>query len=882
MSALNAKVNDHGHKRYFCKYCDNSFQSEESLQTHMEYCSNHKAVKVRMPKKGAMLGFKNYNRKMRVPFVVYADFESLTVPISTCSPSDDESYTKQYQKHVPCSYCYYIKSFDDELFPPIFQRYTITKKDVNVGGIFVRNLEADIKRIYKKSKRVKPMWTSPEEDYEFEEATVCHICESPLYKDRVKDHCHLTGRYRGAAHNKCNLEYKIPKFYPVFFHNLSGYDTHMFIKDLAETRGGIKCIAKTEENYISFTKTIVVGSYQKWDKEISNYREIRVTREIRFVDSYKFMASSLEKLANNLSNYPILQKHFKGPQLELVKRKGVYPYDYMDSFEKLSETSLPPIECWYSRLNDSNISESDFTHAKKVWDTFQMKTMRDYHDLYLKTDVLLLADVFERFRDICLIHYELEPAWYFTAPGLAWDACLKMTQVRLELLHDQDMLLMVEKGIRGGVSMISTRYGKANNKYMTKDRDGVEYDPSKPSTYITYLDANNLYGWAMSKKLPTDGFRWMTTSELEYWGYLTCIVEVDMEYPMELHDLHNDYPLAPDHLHMGTVEKLIPNLQRKENYVVHYEALKTYEKYGLVVTKVHRGIVFHDSPWMKPYIDFNTKLRMKSENDFEKNFFKLMNNSVFGKTMENIRKYIDIKLATTDKEASKLINKPNYKGRTIFTPNLVAIHMAKTNICMYKPKYLGMSILDISKTLMYDFHYGYIIPKYGDKVRLLFTDTDSLMYMVETEDIYEDILRDIHEWFDTSNYPTDHPSGIYTDVNEMVIGMFKDEAGGKIITEFVGLRAKNYSYVCEKKENKRCKGMKKSVTEKGIFNEDYKNCLFHDVQLRRKMNVFRSHLHDVCSVEINKIALCARDDKRIILQDGIHTLAHGHFRSYVV
>ena len=884
MSALNAKVNDHGHARHFCKYCDNSFQSEESLQNHEEYCSSHKAVGVRMPKKGTILDFKNHCRKMRVPFIVYADFESFTEPILTCSPSDDKSYTQQYQKHTPCSYCYYIKCFDDELFHPILRRYTVTKKDVSVGGIFVRNLEADIKKIYKKFKCKKEIIPTQEEEREFEEATVCHICEKLLYDkkgwDKVRDHCHLTGRYRGAAHNHCNLAFKLPKFYPVLFHNLSGYDTHMFIKDLAESPGEIKCIAKTEENYISFTKTIVVDSFVKWKEEISNYKEIRVRREIRFLDSFKFMASRLEKLVNNLSNFPNLQRHFEGEQLGLVKRKGVYPYDYMSSFERLSETCLPPIECWYSRLNDSNISESDFKHANEVWDTFQMKTMEDYHNLYHQTDVLLLADVFERFRDICLFHYKLDPAWYFTAPGLAWDACLKMTRVELELLHDQDMLLMVEKGIRGGVSMISTRHGKANNKYMTKDRDGEEYDPSKPSTYIQYLDANNLYGWAMSKKLPTHGFKWMSPWQLENWFYHTCIVEVDLEYPLGLHDLHNDYPLAPDHLQMGRVEKLIPNLQRKENYVVHYEALKLYKKYGLKITKIHRGIVFHDSPWMRPYINFNTRLRMQSKNEFEKNFFKLMNNSVFGKTMEDIRKRTDIKLVTTPKQAAKLINKPNYIGRTTFSPNLVAIHMGKTSIYMNKPKYLGMTILDISKTLIYEFHYGYVLPKYGDKVKLLFTDTDSLMYLIETEDFYEDILRDIHEWFDTSNYPKVHISGIPTGDNKMVIGMFKDEVGGKIITEFVGLRAKNYSYVCEGKENKKCKGIKKSVTEKDIHHKDYIDCLFKDIMLRCKMNIFQSYKHDVFSVEINKIALSANDDKRVILQDGVHTLAHSHFRTF--
>ena len=633
MSALVAsQTNKHKGKKYVCKYCCNSFQWEVSLQKHVEYCSKQKAVKVEMPKKGTMLSFKNYYRKMRVPFVIYADFEAFTESISTCSPSDDKSYTKQYQRHKPCSFSYYIKCFDDELFPPQLKRYTIEGQDANVGKIFVKSLEEDIAGIYNEFKYKKNMKITRKEEQDFQKATDCHICENPLNNDKVRDHCHLTGRYRGAAHNKCNLDYKLPSFYPVIFHNLSGYDAHMFIKDLAEikgpleieglseTRGKISCISKTEEDYISFSKTIVIDVYDKDGKKIE------IKRQIRFIDSFRFMQKSLSELATNLTSYPNLSRYFNGEQLELVKRKGVYPYDYMNCFERLAETSLPPIECWYSKLNDENISARDYAHSHKVWEQFDMHSLRDYHDLYQETDVLLLADVFEEFRDVCLKNYQLDPAWYYTSPGLAWDACLKMTKVILELLHDQDMLLMVEKGIRGGVSMISTRQGVANNKYME------EYDPSLPSKYITYLDANNLYGWAMSKKLPTHGFRWMKQTQLKNWENMPCILEVDLEYQHDFHDLHNDYPLAPEHLEMNGVCKLIPNLYNKEKYVLHYEALKIYVKYGLKITKIHRGITFQESAWLKDYIDMNTKLRTQSKNNFESDFFKLMNNSVFGKT----------------------------------------------------------------------------------------------------------------------------------------------------------------------------------------------------------------------------------------------------------
>ena len=503
MSRLTAsQINKHKGKRHVCKHCCNSFQKEVSLQNHIEYCRKHKAVGVVMPKKGTMLSLKNYYRKMRVPFVVYADFEAFTNPISTCSQSDDKSYTKSYQVHNPCGFSYYIKCFDDGLFPPVLKYFTIENKDDNVGEVFVKRLEEDIVDIYNEFKFKKNIKITRKEELDFQKATVCHICENPLNNDKVRDHCHLTGRYRGAAHRQCNLKYKLPSFYPVIFHNLSGYDAHMFIKDLAKvvdplvdvrltkTQGGIKCIAKTEENYISFSKTIVVDVYEKDGKKVE------IKRNIRFLDSFKFMGSSLSKLASNLTDHPNLQRYFNDEQLELVKRKGVYPYDYMDCFEKLAETSLPSKDDFYSKLNDEDISTGEYNHAKKVWNEFQMKTMRNYHDLYLKTGVLLLADVFEEFRNICLKNYKLDPAWYLTTPGFAWEACLKMTKVNLELLHDQDMLLMVEKGTRGGVSMISTRQGIANNKYM----EG--FNSSLPSKYIAYLDANNLYGcWGGSRIL---------------------------------------------------------------------------------------------------------------------------------------------------------------------------------------------------------------------------------------------------------------------------------------------------------------------------------------------------------------------------------------------
>ncbi|KAK3732579.1 hypothetical protein QZH41_004971 [Actinostola sp. cb2023] len=238
--------------------------------------------------------------------------------------------------------------------------------------------------------------------------------------------------------------------------------------------------------------------------------------------------------------------------------------------------------------------------------------------------------------------------------------------------------------------------------------------------------------------------------------------------------------------------------------------------------------------------------------------------------MENIRNRQDIKLVTTEKQAAKWIAQPNYYRRTIFSEQLCAIHMRKTELVFNKPVYLGMAILDLSKSLMYDFHYNYFKKKFRNTSSLLFTDTDSLMYEVKKEDFYKDIQDDILERFDTSAYPKDHPIGTWT--NKKVIGMMKDETAAEgEITEFVGLRSKLYAYKIEDKEEKKCKGIKKSVVKKDLEFDDYKNCLFSGVKVMRKMNVIRSYKHQLFSETVHKVALSREDDKRIILADQIHT-----------
>ena len=551
----------------------------------------------------------------------------------------------------------------------------------------------------------------------------------------------------------------------------------------------------------------------------------------------------------------------------------------MSDFSKLSATSLPPKDAFYSQLYKSGISDEDYVHAQKVWEAFGCKTMRDYHDLYLKTDVLLLADIMSEFRRVCKRVYGLDALHYYTAPGLAWDAMLKYTKIELDLISDPNMYQMIEKGIRGGISTIMKRYAKANNKH-TKG-----YDKDKMSIYIPYLDANNLYGWAMSKPLPYKNFCWMSKDELGNWQSKPCILEVDLEYPKELHDLHNEYPLAPEQLQINKVKKLVPNLHDKKKYVVHHVNLKLYLRLGLKLTKIHRGITFEEKDFMKSYIDLNTELRKRGTTDFEKDFFKLMNNSVFGKTVENVRNRINVKLVINEKACNKLAKKSNFKSANIFHENLIAVHMKKTTVRFDKPIQIGMSILDLSKTLMYRFHYDYVKPKWGDKAALLFTDTDSLCYEIQTNDFCDDIKNDASKWFDMSNYEKDHP--LFNEKNKKQVGFMKDECGGNQILRFVGLRSKLYAYEVDRirddngewkydVQKKKCKGIRKYVIKKEITIDDYEKCLFSKTPQLKTMNTIRSRRHDVGTERINKTALSADDDKRIISEDGIHTLAIGH------
>ena len=880
---LNFNVTKHEHKKYFCQRCIQPFYSEDDLEAHKGDCLIINGTqRIEMPKPGSKVQFHNYQNQLPAPFVIYADFEALTRKIDSCSQRGDKSYTQAYQKHEACGFGYKVVCHYDQKY----SKPAVIYRGKNTVPKLYQNLTEEVlycKKVIKDNFQ-KPLIMFKKDEEDFQKAKKCWICQK-RYKaneNPVRDHCHITGKYRGSAHNTCNLRLQISSEkikIPVIFHNLKGYDGHLIIEGMGDIIKekkeplNIDVIASNTEKYITFT----------------------IGKHLKFIDSYQFMASPLANLAKNLPDekYIYTSEAFSGERFDLMKAKGVYPYDYMDSFQKFSQTQLPNREDFYSLLSDEDISEEEYAHAQKVWETFEIENMGQYHDLYLKSDVLLLADIFENFREQYLNIYGLDPAHYVSLPSSSWDAMQKMTGVRLDLISDVDMQLLIEKGMRGGISTITHRYAQANNKYMKN------YDPQKKSSHIIYSDANNLYGCAMIQKLPTGDFRWVPSPEyinLDSYDENSdkgLILEVSLEYPKELHDLHNDYPLAPEKItvsekmlsdycrriqsregiKVGQMEKLIPNLRDKEKYVLHYRNLQLYLSLGLKLKKIHRALQFSQSNWLAKYIDFNTQKRAKAKNAFEKDFFKLANNSVFAKTMENKRKRCNIQLVTDPEKMLRLAARPTYVSHKIFHENLVAVHYRQPKLFLNKPSYLGMCILDLSKLPMYDFHYNYILPKYSD-AKLLFTDTDSLCYHIKTEDIYSDFFAN-RERFDNSDYPSD--SKFYFAENKKVIGKFKDETAGVPIREFIGLKSKMYSISLDnEKDSKKAKGVKKNVVRKSISHGDYYEVLKGSKVMHHKMKTIRSDYHQISSYEINKISLSPFDDKRYILSDGISSYAYGH------
>ena len=902
---IRAQYSKHnGSRTFYCYSCLHGFQGKKGetsrkkcsrLQEHVKYCKTQKPQKVSYPE-NKTLKFENIHKQLKHPFVGYADFECTLQRTTDKNVStgicDDSDHSKEfsYQNHIDASYFTKFVSIDSEfkLDENEFFKFpqTETYTGNNAAEHFIDYVQTVAEKIFQKYiQNPKPMIFTKDDEENQEKSTHCHICKNEFISTDiiVRDHCHITGEYRGAAHQNCNLKYRINSKswkLPIFFHNLRGYDGHLLIKAVKKRHGMIRVIPNNMQKYLA----ISIG-------------------RVQFLDSFQFTMKPLDKLVSTIDDkdYIHTKKIFSDEEeFNLIKQKGVFPYDYFDSLEKLHQKSYPTKEQFFNTLSNKECTLEDYLRGKTIWDKFNCKTLKDYHDLYLKCDVLLLTDFFEKFRTECLESYGVDAAHYFSAPGMAWDSAFKLTKVELDLLDNEEMYTFFERSIRGGVSQISKRFAKANNPSCQN------FDPSSPLSFLIYLDANNLYGWAMSQYLPTRNFRWLSLEEinnldihslnvLAKFGY---IFEVDLEYPATLHYSHSDYPLAPEKLTITESmlsnfqqkfpknqkrqsEKLTPNLYDKQNYVVHARNLLFYLKQGLIIKKIHRVLTFEQSPWLKKYIDFNTEKRSQSSSLFAKDFYKLMNNSVYGKTTENLRNRVNVEVINRRDIALKRVCKPSFKRSMHLHEDLVIIQSLVSNLELNKPIYIGFSVLELSKLLMYKFHYEKMLKRYKD-INLCFTDTDSLLYEVFTNDIYRDMLSDQND-YDFSDYPPNH--FLYSNKNKKKIGKFKDELNGVILEEFIGLRAKCYSLLYQtidesgqliRLEKHTAKGTKESVKKASLRHEHYMKCITNLDVIRVKQNAIVSKNHELKTYHQNRVSLTAFDTKRWICENGINTLAYGH------
>ena len=896
---LGGQTNKKTNKQFYCHYCQKGFTKENLLQAHLlKGCMANEVQAIEMPEEKEKMSFQKHYKKLKCPYVIYGDFECLT---TLSNEGLKGAYPMQpkgaYQNHKASGFMLnVVNSITGEAKPYLY-------RGEDCMDVFCKTLNTIREEIFDVMNNPKDMETlTHEQKGRHLTAKRCFICNGRFEpnvkaKTKVADHCHFTGKYRGAAHHKCNLDYCFKYFkIPIFFHNLKNYDAHLVISNLDKLntkKDDVSVIAQNSEKFITFC-----------------------LKQLEFKDSFSFLSSSLDKLVK-LTKYEDNAKrndwisHFKYSKmseyvkddydLDLLTDKGVYPYDYMNEFKKFNETELPDKKEFYSRLGEEDISDKDYERAQHIWKHFKIKNLGEYHDLYLKTDVLLLTDIFENFRNQCLIDYELDPAHYYTLPNFAWDAMLLKTGIQLDLIYNEDLYKMIERGLRGGMCQCTLKLAEANNKYMKE-----KYDENKPSSYINYLDANNLYGLAMCQKLPYKDIKFVegnfTEEHIHTWSDLGYgfILDVDLEYPKELHDKHNDYPLAPEIMNITAdmlsdtqkeiyksyhfnktpkdekTNKLVLNVNNKENYVVHIKVLKYYLQQGMKIKKINRVVQFRQKEWLKPWIDFNTGKRKQAKSDFEKDLYKLMNNSCFGKTMENVREHINFELVDTPERFQKVVNSPTYKHRHIINENLVGVEKLKETVKLNKPIYVGMSILDLSKLHMYSFYYDVLKKKYNDDVRLIYTDTDSFVIHTKTEDIYDD-FKGISKYMDFSDYEKNHKC--YDATNKKVLGKFKDECQSKIITNFIALKPKSYAFklLDTDKEEKKNKGVPKHKVKNQLNYKAYLDTLETNSCPSVSFNSIRSKNHQIYSINQVKQALSSFDNKRYWL-DNINSLPYGHYR----
>lgn len=918
--------------KFHCEHCDQVFSKLTALTRHSKNCGESQQTQIFFPPPGSKEQFKAFSKTVQQPIFGVLDFESSLIPVSrvenaikfnclVCANDEDpkkcQHATTNIHHQVPTTYSMLFVDLEGKI---IYQKTDSCQR--NVMPQFMTSLTAIQSHLLKLCQTFpeKNDYT-PEEEKHFQESKTCYLCGdhflsfADLEKEEcektkrnltpARDHCHYSNKYLGAAHTICNLRRVSQKNIPVFVHNFKSYDSHFIIQSL-----------RSEEKHIS-------GLPLNMEK----FRTLTVGR-MAFIDSAELIPGALAELVNNLrkSNHDFSfldQFNFCQNQTDkdLLLRKGVYPYEWASSIDKLKGAqSIPPRSDFFSHLTQETISEQDYLHAQKVFSHFNCRNMLDYCELYCCLDVILLLEVIWSFRKVIYEAFGLDCTRYISIPQLSYDCMLKTIDTSIELLPTPEMVLMCEQNIRGGVSYINERH------VQLKD---YSEDENKIQDHLVYTDANNLYSVAQSSYVPIGDFEWCKDDEIEYLknhlhevseeaktGY---ILMVDLEYPVELHTLHADMPLAPTHkeitfddlspysqrcmIHLRgeqtarryKAKKLCSTFEDRINYVIHYRNLQTYQRLGMRVKKIHKAFKFTQAPILKKFIDLCTEKRKNALSLVEKAIWKLCMNANYGKFIQDNRRFMKALFVKSADKFLKGYRSQLYRGHRILNDYTSVIYQDLEKIELNKLYAIGFTILELSKEHMFSSYYDFMRPALGglNSVNIVLSDTDSLLLHVKNKSRKE-MFDSLSPIMDFSNYPPSHPR--FSESKKAMPGYFKDENCGNFMTEVVGLRSKCYITSVEKRQTKEekeeekrrktkydkktpslsvvCKGVGKQA-RKTLTLDMYRSCIKNFKQIKAEMFCIRSTKHNLYTQSIKKVALSSADDKRYLLGCGRHTLPHG-------
>ena len=868
--------------------------------------------------------------ELRAPVCIYADFE--------CVNQTDEALQDGIVKQVPASFGFYtVTEFASRKHGTYVTHTDAPGEEGQAASVFLRMLVEHCTALrydFLDAKKRHELYRHEDLDIELqhENAQTCDRCGNDFESDKVLHHCHLSGRFLGSLCDDCNKRLPCPRFEVlVFFHNLN-YDLAGILHALAghtffdedKYEWSFECIGAAVNHLKTFTLLKKMRSDD--DKNKSPFRHIT------FMDTFEHHKCGLGTLLSKLPRPTMLGlKRAFGSSFDLctsqgfiVGGKSLFPYEYFTGTHTL-DAAIPTRDKFTNRLRMHEATDDEWAHFTESNALLGLSTFRDVHDFYLKVDVIGLADFFENYRRVGMDTYGLDPALFLTAPSYAWRAMLKQTRVEFDFVADQETFDFLEKGKRGGVSMAVTRYARSNHP------SDPDFDATQPLSSLVYLDANNLYGLAMSRSLPTGALQWLsedakegalalneaTDYTKEGTGYF---FEVDLEYPEELHDAHANMPLAPEKrtvreeeltetakLIWGEeherqrlnlqCEKLLSTLEDKQRYVVWGSTLRLYVSLGLRVTQVHRVLSCRMEPFLKPFIDKNTELRASArqrKDESAADFYKLMNNSVFGKTMENVRdrgQFRVLKEATDSELFTKVTSGASFRRSVFDVEGLSILECAKQTVKLDKPLYCGVAILDISKEHMYDLFYNHIHAVYGKNVSMIFTDTDSLCLKV-TGDWYADCLREplLQQAMDFSNYdrlPLEQSSEFEALMQHKgQLGYLKDECAPHRLLEAFAYRSKMHAELTSDGHwHQKCKGVPKTFVKELVQRQHWVDAAEkptdwqpHRVPIAqiRTSRANEMPLHNLFDVTGKKRTISFFDDKRAILEGGFETLPYGH------